>query len=105
MAEIHKLLQEHGKAGVLALDVDRRVVEAAAGYLGSEESEVGFLYSGWAQSALPHKKLANDMSWQVHTDHVSLVVQPGHDGVPGDLRQDRRRRDARHRRVALPHRG
>jgi hypothetical protein len=77
MAEIHKLLQEHGKAGVLALDVDRRVVEAAAGYLGSEEGEVGFLYSGWAQSALPHKKLADDMSWQVHTDHVSLVVQPG----------------------------
>ena len=31
----------------------------------------------WAQSALPHKKLAGDMSWQVHTDHVSLVVQPG----------------------------
>jgi hypothetical protein len=77
MAEIHKLLQEHGKAAVLNLDVDRRIVEAAAGYLGSEESEVGFLYSGWAQSALPHKKLADEANWQVHTDHVSLVVQPG----------------------------
>jgi Plasmid encoded RepA protein len=77
MAEIHRLLEQHGKAGVLALDVDRRVVEAAAGYLGSEESEVGFLYSGWAQSALPHKKLADGSNWQVHTDHVSLVVQPG----------------------------
>ena len=77
MAEIHRLLEQHGKAGVLALDVDRRVVEAAAGYLSSEESEVGFLYSGWAQSALPHKKLADGSNWQVHTDHVSLVVQPG----------------------------
>src|ERR1019366_3016418 len=77
MAEIHKLLEQHGKAAVLAFDVDRRVVEAAAGYIGTEESEVGFLYSGWAQSALPHKKLANDASWQIHTDHVSLVVQPG----------------------------
>ena len=57
--------------------MDRRVVEAAAGYLGAEEGEVGFLYSGWAQSALPHKRLADDASWQVHTDHVSLVVQPG----------------------------
>src|ERR1700722_7401088 len=77
MAEIHKLLQEHGKTGVLALDVDRRVVEAATGYLCSEEGEVGVLYSGWAQSALPHKKLADDMSWQVHTDHVvSLPAEP-----------------------------
>jgi hypothetical protein len=77
MAEIHRLLEQHGKAQVLTLDVDRRVVEAAAGYLGSEESDVGFLYSGWAQSALPHKRLADDANWQVHTDHVSLVVQPG----------------------------
>ena len=77
MAEIHRLLEQHGKAGVLALDVDRRVVEAAAGYMGSEDTEVGFLYSGWAQSALPHKKLPDDASWQIHTDHVSLVVQPG----------------------------
>jgi hypothetical protein len=77
MAEIHRLLEQHGKQAVLHLDVDRRVVEAAAGYLSAEEGEVGFLYSGWAQSALPHKRLADDASWQVHTDHVSLVVQPG----------------------------
>ncbi|WP_284948264.1 replication protein RepA [Acidisoma cladoniae] len=77
MAKIHSLLEQHGKAGVLAMDVDRRVVEAAAGYMGSEEGEVGFLYSGWAQSALPHKKLQDEASWQIHTDHVSLVVQPG----------------------------
>lgn len=77
MAEIHRLLEQHGKAQVLTFDLDRRVVEAAAGYLGSEESDVGFLYSGWAQSALPHKRLADNANWQVHTDHVSLVVQPG----------------------------
>ena len=31
MAEIHRLLEQHGKQAVLSLDVDRRVVEAAAG--------------------------------------------------------------------------
>jgi Plasmid encoded RepA protein len=77
MGEVHKLLAEHGKAKVLQLDLDRRVIEAAAGYMASEEGEVGFLYSGWAQSALPHKRIPDDASWQVHTDHVSLVVQPG----------------------------
>jgi hypothetical protein len=83
MAEVHKLLEMHGKAGVLQLDLDRRVVEAAAGYLGSEESEVGYLYSGWAQSALPHKRQPDDAPWSVETDHVSLIVQPGLRPVSG----------------------
>jgi len=77
MAEIHRLLTEQGKTAVLQLDFERTVVEAAAGYMGSEESGIGFLYSGWAQSALPHKRIPDDATWQVHTDHVSLVVQPG----------------------------
>jgi hypothetical protein len=58
-------------------DLERRVVEAAAGYLSSEEGDTGFLYSGWAQSGLPHKKLPAADSWQVHTEHMSLIVQPG----------------------------
>ena len=77
MGEIHKLLSEHGKAKVVQMDLDRRVVDAAANYMGIEDSEIGFLYSGWAQSALPHKKLADEASWQVRTDYVTLIVQPG----------------------------
>lgn len=77
MGAVHRLLEEHGKAGVLQLDIDRQVVEAAAGYLGTEDDEVGFVYSGWAQSALPHKRLPDGATWQVHTDHVTLMVQPG----------------------------
>jgi hypothetical protein len=78
MGEVHQLLTERGKARVLAeCDIDRKVVEAAAGYLGNEDGETGLLYSGWAQSGLPHKRLPDDASWQVHTEHMSLVVQPG----------------------------
>ena len=83
MGEIHRLLTEHGKQevlnrqGILSLDVDRRVIDAAASYMSAEESEIGFLYSGWAQSSLPHRRLADDTSWQVRTDYVQLVVQPG----------------------------
>src|SRR5271166_6412440 len=95
MAEIHKLLEEHGKAGVLALDVDRRVVEAAAGYLASEEGEVGFLYSGWAQSALPHKRLSDDASWQVPAIRRERLCSPRpRSETAGDTvgRQERRDR-------------
>jgi hypothetical protein len=45
--------------------------------MAAEDSEIGFLYSGWAQSGLPHKRLADTASWQVRTDHISLLVQPG----------------------------
>src|SRR4051812_13681305 len=77
MGEIHRLLAEHGKAKVIQLDLDRRVIDAAANYMGTEDGEIGFLYSGWAQSALPHRRLLDTASWQVRTDYVKLIVQPG----------------------------
>ena len=76
MGQIHHLITEHGKQAVLQFDIDREIVEAAAGYL-DQKGEIGFIYSGWAQSALPHKQIPNDAKWQVHTEYVSLVVEPG----------------------------
>jgi hypothetical protein len=78
LAEVHSLLLAHGKEGaILRSDVDRAVVEAAAGYLSSEDTDIGYLFSGWAQAALPHRRLSNDTAWQVTTDRVTLIVQPG----------------------------
>ena len=57
MGDIHRLLKEQGKEAALKSDFARDVIEAAAGYLASEDTEIGFLYSGWAQSALPHRRL------------------------------------------------
>ena len=37
--------------------LNRPVLEAAAAYLASEDSDIGFLYSEWAQAALPHRCL------------------------------------------------
>src|SRR5215217_1626008 len=83
MAEVHRLLRESGREGALKSDIDRRVVEAAAAYMAAEDSEIGFLYSGWAQAALPHKRLPDDSPWQVQTDRVTLIVQPGLRAIPG----------------------
>jgi Plasmid encoded RepA protein len=77
MGAVHQLLLELGREEVLKSDHDRRVVEAASRYLSSEDNEIGFLYSGWAQAALPHRRLPNDEIWQVETDRVTLLVQPG----------------------------
>ncbi|MDB5400062.1 MAG: plasmid replication initiator, partial [Rhodopila sp.] len=51
MAEVHRLILDHGKEVALRDDVDRAVVEAAAAYLSSEDTDVGYLFSGWAQAA------------------------------------------------------
>jgi len=86
MGTVHKLLETHGKQVALQSDVDRRVVEAAHDYMSDEEGGVGFLYSGFAQAALPHKKLSDDAVWQIQTERVMLLVEPGRravrDGIP-----------------------
>lgn len=86
MGRVHKLISEHGRQGALAFDVNRKVLDAAADYMADEEGGVGFLYSGFAQAALPHRRLPDDAVWQVQTEHVLLLVEPGRrpvrDGTP-----------------------
>lgn len=89
MGTVHDLLLAHGKQGALNLDVRREVIEAAASYLSDEESGIGFLYSGWCQAALPHRKLArDDQIWEVSGEQVRLIVEPGRkpsQGFDGEL--------------------
>src|SRR6267154_6837897 len=77
MGTLHDLIEAKGKAGTLAFDFNRQVVEAAAAYMADEDAGIGFLYSGWCQAALPHKRLADDEEWQIRSDHVNMLVQPG----------------------------
>jgi hypothetical protein len=82
VAEVHNLLEAHGRQGALKLDIERRVLDAAAGYLSDEDGSIGFIYSGWAQAALPHKRLPDGQPWQVRTNRVSLLVEPGRKTLP-----------------------
>src|SRR3954452_1517219 len=77
MGTVHDLLEARGKTGTLAFDFDRPVVEAAAAYMADEDAGIGFLYSGWCQAALPHRRLANDQGWQIDGERVRLIVEPG----------------------------
>lgn len=79
MGELHELIMAKGKRAVLDLGIERRLVEAAASYLSDDDTEtsMGFAFSGWAQVALPHRKLANDAPWMLETDRAVLMIQPG----------------------------
>jgi hypothetical protein len=77
MGTVHDLIEARGKQAALVADLDRRAVEAAAAYLGDEDSGIGFLYSGWCQAGLPHRRLSDDKAWQINTERVVLLVEPG----------------------------
>src|SRR5690242_13373308 len=77
MGTVHDIVEAHGRQAALGFDLDRVVVEAAASYMSDEDSSIGFLYSGWCQAALPHKRLPDDKGWQVEGDRLCLIVEPG----------------------------
>jgi Plasmid encoded RepA protein len=78
MGTIHELIGENGKQGALQFgEFGRSEIEAAAAYMADEENAIGYLYSGWCQAALPHRKLPDDKGWQVRSGSVGLIVQPG----------------------------
>ena len=77
MGELHRIIEDYGKQAAIAATGDRSVVEAAAAYMGDPDTGVGFLYSGLCQAALPHRQIPNDRHWEIKSDHVSLLVEPG----------------------------
>jgi hypothetical protein len=77
MGTVHDLLEAHGKQGALQAGLDRNVVEAAALYMGDEDGALNFVYSGWAQCALPHRRLPDDKPWEIAVERIRLVVEPG----------------------------
>lgn len=77
MGTVHDLIEARGRQGALDAGIERSVVEAAAQYLGDEDNALGFAYSGWAQCALPHKRLADDATWGIAAERIKLMVEPG----------------------------
>jgi len=84
MGTVHELLEAKGKQGALAAGIDRDLVEAATAYMGDEDGALNFVYSGWAQCALPHRRLPDDQPWEIAAERVRLVVEPGRRPRNGD---------------------
>jgi hypothetical protein len=85
MGTVHDLIAARGRDAALRAEIDRRVVDAAIRYMSDEDGDVGFVYSGWAQAALPHRRLPDAETWQIQTGKVTLLVEPGRrilDGKP-----------------------
>lgn len=85
MGTVHDLILRKGKQGsLLEAEDDRqhRAILTAASYLGDEGSDNYFLFSGWALSGLPHRRVPDEKEWRIETDHVTLLVEPGRRVLP-----------------------
>jgi hypothetical protein len=87
MGEIHSLLEAQGKQFAVEHNMAQRdLLEAAVAYMSDEDTALAFAYSGWAQCALPHRRIAADKPWEVRSERVQLVVEPGRaPGPDGNL--------------------
>jgi len=77
MGTVHQLIRDGGRQSALNFGVERQEVEAAAAYMADEEGGIGFLYSGWCQTALPHRRLPDADGWQIESERTTLIVEPG----------------------------
>src|SRR4051794_3786326 len=77
MGELHTLIENKGKQGALDVWCPRSEVEAAHSYMTDEDTNVGYLYSGFCQAALPHRGLPAGQNWHIQSEHVGLLVEPG----------------------------
>lgn len=81
MAEVHQLILRHGidEARRQAASAhERALIEAAYHVLGEESECIGFTYSGFALTSLPHKEPADDV-WRREGHNLTLVLQSGVD--------------------------
>jgi hypothetical protein len=81
MAEVHQLILQQGieEARKQAITKhERNVVETAYQTLSDDAERMGFTYSGFALTSLPHKPLKED-TWQREGHNLTLVLQAGVD--------------------------
>jgi hypothetical protein len=79
-SKLQSLVEVHGRQEARKMAQGRRgarAVDAAADWMELEEHRTSFIYSGWCQTALPHRRRPDDEVWRVVADRLSLLVEPG----------------------------
>lgn len=86
MGKIHRLIDEHGVEAAKAGSEDRigrLCIETAFAVMSDERQKVGVMHAGFAMTALPHKRLAENV-WIRDSANVRLRVESGAD-AEGEL--------------------
>lgn len=86
MGQLHHLITRMGREQAKALQTDpeqRSLVDIAAAVLEEERQDLGITYSGFALTALPHRRLPDDQPWERKGHRIRLLIEPGRLPVRG----------------------
>lgn len=81
MAQIHQLILREGVSEArkqAATKHERALVEAAYRVLSEDAEKIGFTYSGFALTSLPHKP-QQELFWRREGHNVTLLLESGRD--------------------------
>src|SRR5215218_9742043 len=81
MAEVHQLILTHGIDEVRRQAVtkhERMVIEAAYQVLSDDAERMGFTYSGFALTSLPHKP-QTELIWKRDGHNLTMLIESGRD--------------------------
>jgi hypothetical protein len=81
MAEVHQLIIKHGieeARRYAATKHERMVIEAAYQVLSDDAEKMGFTYSGFALTSLPHKP-QSELVWKRDGHNLTMLVESGRD--------------------------
>jgi hypothetical protein len=81
MAEVHQLIIRHGIEEArrqAANKHERHLVEAAYRVLSEDAEKIGFTYSGFALTSLPHKP-QSQLVWRREGHNLTLLLESGRD--------------------------
>jgi hypothetical protein len=81
MAEVHQLITQHGIEEArrqAATKHERALVEAAYQVLSDDAEKMGFTYSGFALTSLPHKP-QSELLWKKEGHNLTMLIESGRD--------------------------
>ena len=87
MAEVHQLILQHGieEARRQAITKhERLVIEAAYQVLSDDAEKMGFTYSGFALTSLPHKP-QSELVWKRDGHNLTMLMETGRDRAGNPL--------------------
>src|SRR5215203_5074084 len=80
---VRRLVLVHGRdlARNMVEPEQKALVDIAAEVMGDEDGRIGITYTGFCLTALPHKRLPDEHSWEKRGHRVTLLVEPGRKGA------------------------
>lgn len=80
MGTVHQLISRVGRdkaRDLQSTSTEKSLIDIAASIMEEERQDLGITHSGFALTALPHRRLADDQPWERQGHRIRLLIEPG----------------------------